>query len=737
MKSEFGKLLKRVRLYSPTISNDKLQKAYDFAEQSYDGHTRLTGDPVMKHVLETAKILTNLKVDEETLISALLHEVPEYTTYSIQDISDKFGKKVGLLVSAFEKISAVKPVSNNQETEALRKMFLVMARDIRVVLIKLADRLHNLQTLEVHPRVKQKKIAHETLDIFVPIASRLGVYELRSNLEDLCFKFLYPDEYENIQDQLKTLGKKRKNVIDEIKKTVENFLQSINMTGEVSGRFKNTYSIYKKLKKKGKTSINDIQDVFALRIIIPTTFDKKGNEDVGNLYQLIGCFHNQWKPLPARFKDYIGFPKPNGYRSLHTTVIGLAPHSLKEPVEIQIRTEKMHEEAEYGIAAHWLYKESKDSLAEKQKAHMEWVSHLAKLGKKLGEGDDNDQSEVMNELKLDLFQDRIFVYTPKGEVLDLPAGSTPIDFAYLVHSDIGHKCFMTKANGRIVPFNYELKNGDVIEIITRTDSEPKLEWLTFVKTAGARTKIKNYFKSLNKDTNFKEGKKLMNAKLRQLGKPELDPKLQILKNYDGKVLSLKEREEMIAMVGNGSVMASSVIRKIYSTEDLIGYKKQQNKVSSPSTKKMRESEIGKHILVGGEKGLSVKIAKCCKPSFGDSIIGYITRGRAISIHKKNCRVFNSSNSKRHIDTKWIGVPDENIRIVDLIVETVPDAKIMRDLTKAVSEYEINILNFYITKKQQNKFAWNISVEVNNFLEFEKLLDNISTIKGIKSVQKAT
>lgn len=731
MKNELKKFIKRVENYSLDISAESLKEAYIFAEKAYADNKRLTGDPVIKHTLETAKILTNLKVDEETLIAAILHEIPQYTSYSLQTIGKKFGKNVNLLVSAFEKISSVKANPDKQQAESLRKMFLVMARDLRVVLIKLADRLHNLQTLEVHPRQKQKKIARETMDIFVPIASRLGVYELRSTLEDLCFKFLHPDEYNDIQSQLKRLGKKRRNVIHEIQNVVEDFLKSLGIEGRVSGRFKNTYSIYKKLKKKGKTSIDEIQDIFALRIIIPTSVDENGNEDVSNLYHLIGHFHNKWKPLPGRFKDYVGFPKPNGYRSLHTTVIGLAPHSVKEPVEIQIRTEKMHEEAEYGIAAHWLYKETKNSLPEKQKAHMEWVSHLAKIGKKM-EKEENE--EILQELKFDLFQDRIFVYTPEGEVRDLPAGSTPVDFAYSVHTDVGNKCIMSKANGKIVPLDYELQNGEIIEILTRTDSEPKLQWLTFVRTSSARMKIKNYFRSLNKDEHFKEGKRLINEKLIQLGKNKLDPKLTALKDYDGKNTSLKEREEILRMVGNGSVLPSSVIRKIYSSEELMGGNSKQND-QLPEPKKIRESEIGKHILIGGEKGLPVKIAKCCKPSFGQPIIGYITRGKAISVHKKDCRVFNSSNVERHIEARWVGVPDENIRIVNLIIETTLDTKIMRDVTRIVSKYQGNILHFQIKKKTLGKFVWDISIEVQNFDELEKILDKISATKGIKSVRK--
>jgi len=586
MKKDLISLLKRVREYSGSISDKKIQKVYEFAEEALSGFKRLSGDGVIDHVLETAKILSTLKVDEPTLIAALLHEIPQYTEYKVADIEKRFGSEVSQLVAAFEKIGAVKAISHidDSEMDTLRKMFLAMAKDLRVVLIKLADRLHNLQTLNHLSTAKQKKIARETMEIFVPIASRLGVYTLRSTLEDLCFKYLNEREYKNIQEQLKRLGKKRKHSIDEITSIISKFIDDQGLKGAVSGRFKNTYSIYKKLKQKGKTSIDDIHDIFALRIILVSNFNSDGKEDLSNLYKLIGHIHNKWKPLPGRFKDYVGFPKPNGYKSLHTTIIGIAPYSLKEPVEIQIRTERMHEEAEYGIASHWLYKESKGSSAEiKQKAQIDWIKSLADL-------------DAVNSLKFDLFQDRIFVFTPKGEVKDLPKGATPIDFAYSVHTDLGNKCVMAKIQGSIVPLNYKLNNGEVVEIITKVNSSPKLEWLSIVKTQSARNKIKSFFKDVFEKEEPKEIKKKKNV-------PKKLP------------------------------------RKIYSAQF----------VKQPA-------DLYKRVIVGGEKGLPVKFAKCCKPEFDVPISGYITRGSAVSIHRKDCKVYKTSYSKRHINAKW-----DNIR----------------------------------------------------------------------------
>ncbi|MBD3156852.1 RelA/SpoT family protein [Candidatus Peregrinibacteria bacterium] len=742
MEHELSSLMRRVEEYTDAVKEDNIRKAFDFARKAYGDNTRKSGGTVLSHVIETAKILTTLKVDEETLIAALLHEIPHYSEKQLKKIASLFGKNVSLLVSAYEKMATINASHGESEMETLRKMALVMAKDLRVVLIKLADRLHNLQTLEALDDDEQKKMARETLDIYVPLSSRLGVYRIRSILEDLCFKYLNRREYNNIKAQLKTLGKKKKNAIDDIIESVKQFLQEKQVDASVAGRYKNTYSIYKKLKKKGKTSIDDIHDIFAVRIILPTNRKEDGNESVGDLYELIGHFHNEWKPLPGRFKDYVGFPKPNGYKSLHTTVIGLAPHSHKEPVEIQIRTEKMHEEAEYGIAAHWLYKETKGSstqvrdkkaLAEKQRAQMDWIQSLAKLSMHL---DDQAEEDVMQELKVDLFQDRIFVFTPQGEVKDLPQGSTPIDFAYSVHTDVGNKCVMAKANGNVVPLQYELQNGEVIEIVTRSNASPKLEWLSFAKTSSARSKIKTYFRSFDQDENFKQGKELLNKKLQQIGKPKLDPKLTALKNMNDTVLPLKKREEIVRQVGSGSVLASSVIRKMYSSDEILS-SAPRNGTQKTKVKSRKVSDIGKYIYVGGERGLPVKMAQCCKPAFGQPIAAYITRGNAITIHKKQCSIYQKSNVNRHTTAQWVGQIDEDSRTVRLIVETTPATTVMKDVTKHINKSLASIVNFHIQKRTQKKFIWEIDVEVADFTQFSDILHHVSSASGVYSVRKAT
>ncbi len=415
---------------------------------------------------------------------------------------------------------------------------------------------------------------------------------------------------------------------------VKEYLNENGFEANVSGRLKNAFSIYKKLKKKGKTSIEEIHDIFAIRIILPY-------ENVSKLYELIGLIHNKWKPIPGRFKDYIGFPKPNGYKSLHTTVVGIAPHSFKEPVEIQIRSENMHEDAEFGFASHWLYKETKgkDEIVQSQ---IDWIKNLAKI---------SQENEMISEIKVDIFQDRIFILTPQGDVKDLPAGSTPIDFAFAVHTDLGNKCVMAKVNGKIIPLDNELHNGDVVEIITKSNSKPKLEWLSFVKTTGAKTKIKTFYNSFDQETNFKTGKDLINKKLSEIGKPQLDPKLTILKNYMGQELNYKKREELLRLVGSGTLLPSQLVWKVYSYNEVLGKKRRVTK--GAKIKAEFKGNIESRITVGNEKGLPIRLAQCCKPKLNNAIKAYVTRGNSLSIHKEDCRILKLSDSSRHIEANWL------------------------------------------------------------------------------------
>lgn len=604
----FEEILERATAGRPSISAEKLRMAYDYAVNFYGDRLRITGKPFIKHALRVAEILLSFHPDESSTIAAILHGIPEDPKYSEKKVAEMFGEDVASLVSALGTLSRMKTVNKNSDLDSLRKMFLAIAKDLRVIMIKLADRLHDMRTLKDFPLNKQKIIARETMDIYVPIAARLGIYTIKVKLEDLAFRYLFPKQYEVLNAQLEEYKQKRGKDISEIKKELKAYLDEHGIQTVVEGRIKNLYSIYRKLKLHSHTTIDDIYDVFATRVILPTRRGKDGIEQTDHLYAVVGLIHNKWKPIANRFKDYIAVPKANGYQSLHTAVLGLAPLS-HQATEIQIRSQRMHEEAEYGIASHWLYEDlkkmlntiKKDSFEEAIKGQKEgavgkylgWLDALSKLQKDVQSG-----SEFMEALKLDVFNDRIFLLTPSGDVRDLPQEATPIDFAYSIHTDVGNRCILAKVNGAVVPLNYQLNSGEVVEIICGNKPNPKLNWLSFAKSASARAKIKSYFRSLDKERNFREGKEMINKFLGRMSKPLLDDDLSILREYGEKKLSFKDRVALLEEIGNGSVLVSPVLRKIFGK----GWKFAE---SSESKLKKADQEV---ILPQG-KGQAGRIGK--------------------------------------------------------------------------------------------------------------------------------
>ena len=570
-------IIDRAQKYLPELDQARLRKAYRFSKKAHSGQVRYSGAPYISHPLATMDILLSLKPDEDTLVAAMLHDVPEDTPVALVEIEEKFGKKVARLVADLGKLSVVRARSKEAEVDNLRKMFLTMAKDLRVVLIKLADRLHNMQTLKYVPAEKRYRIARETREIFAPIANRLGLHQIKNQLEDLCFLHLSPREYDHIMEQLEKQGKIREEYIDYAKKVIQKVLKREGIEGEVTGRLKHKYSIYSKMKTKGKNSVDEIFDVFAMRIILPDKYQQK-KEIFDHCYQVLGLVHNQWTPIPRRFKDYIAMPKVNGYRSLHTTVLGLGVELRNQPTEIQIRTQSLHREAEFGIASHWWYSSTNGfstSLSRGQvqewlkapqdlkragslKAQVEWLSALAQLQQEI-----ENNSELVRNLKVDIFKDRIFVLTPMGEVKDFPVGATPVDFAYAIHTEIGHKCHMAKINGQIVPLNYKLKNGEVVEVVTQRNGSPSRFWLSFVKTSLACNKIKNWLNGLDREKNIKVGRDMINQQLLKLSKPLLGPNLSLLRSYGGKRQTLQNREYVLENVGKGLLGVHAVLKKIF------------------------------------------------------------------------------------------------------------------------------------------------------------------------------
>jgi GTP pyrophosphokinase len=604
-----------------------------------------------------------------------------------------------------------------------------------------------METLDFVREEKQRRIAKETLDIYVPIASRLGIYVIKSALEDLCFKHLHPDLYNDIDLQLSKFGKERSKYINSVGATLKRFLTEQGYNAIIESRVKTHYSIYRKLKRKGKSNLGEIFDIYAVRVILPTEL-KLGKEENSPLYQVLGAIHGKWTPLAVRFKDYIAVPKPNGYRSLHTTVIGIGSKLFNEPVEIQIRSEKMHQEAEFGIASHWLYEDT-DTLStdldpnaakiaqrpkkSMLKSQLAWLKALEDLQKEV-----KNNSEFREILQNDLFNDRIFVLTPKGDVKDLPLGATPIDFAYAVHTDVGHYAFMAKVNGSVVPLDYELKNGQVVEMLTKKNSEPNPFWLSFVKTNSAKNRIKSWFKSKDFEKNLKSGKELLNKYLEKIGKPLLDTDYSIIKKYGAKRLTFKEREDVLSEIGVGAISPSLIIKAIYPLEDLLQSTQQVEPALVASNINLLKSTLGE-VVVDGQTGIPFKFATCCKPKRTDQIIGYVNRGKAITVHRLNCKMVKNNNLDRLISVNWVSEinPQFGKYKVNLVLELEDRIGLLRDITNIVSDENVNIVDLSLQKQTNGSpiKLRHLIVELDNYDQLEHLLYKLEQIPNVLSAKK--
>lgn len=584
-----------------------------------------------KHGLFDIDSLLVFRPDMATLLTVILSPVYEREEIDEEFVLNLGGAETLTLLEGLKKLHDLNYEENDRraQIDILRKMFLTMARDIRVILIALSQRLYLMGNLEEN----EKNIARETLDLYVPIAGRLGVYRMKTRLEDLSFKYVQEKDHDEINSALEVFGENGKSTIDSLTEQLNDFLTKQGVNTEISGRVKSVYSIYRKLIRKNYNSIRDLHDIFAIRIILDHGKDLDSKEDIEHLYKILGMIHGEWSPLAKRFKDYVAMPKQNGYKSLHTVVSGLIGDQSDQAVEIQIRTKSMHLEAEYGMASHWLYKK-----AGKAQSQAAWLRGLKKINMNMGQNLD-----VMKEVELDVFKDRIFVLTPRGEVKNLALGSTPIDFAYSVHSDLGNMTYMAKVNDKVVPLSSELKNGDVVQITTRVDSQPKLEWLSFVHSSNARTCIKAWFNKENAGKHLKDGKKMVNKYLEKVGKEALDQNYSVLKNYFGQNLTIAERESLLQEVGKGGKMAADIMKRVF--PELLKKRRRKKKV-------VKLVEGGSKILIGGEQGLPIKIAKCCSPKSGNDILAYITRGNSVTVHKAGCKLLKFLESDRFISASW-------------------------------------------------------------------------------------
>ena len=698
-------------------------KAFELADKAHEGQFRASGEPYIMHPLAVADILAHLQIDHITLMAALMHDVVEDTSYSKEDLEEMFGSEVAFLVDGVTKLNQFQyETKEDRQMENYRKMILAMAKDVRVVVIKLGDRLHNMRTLKHMRSDKQKRIAKETLEIFAPLAHRLGIFNVKWELEDLSFRYLEPEKYYDLVDQMKQKRQVREDIVNDTMSQLTKALGEANIKADIKGRPKHFYSIYKKMKKDNR-DLSQIYDLLAVRVIV---------DSIPDCYAVLGIAHSLWKPLPYRFKDYISMPKSNMYQSLHTTVIG----TMGQPVEIQIRTWEMHRVSEYGVAAHWRYKEGNKN------GDKEFDQKVAWLRQVLEWQDTSNPTELVNALKLDVFSGEVFVFTPKGDVVKLPIGSVPLDFAYRVHTDVGHRCVGSKVNGKIVPLDYTLQNGDIVDIITSKTSKPSLDWLNIVGSSESKSKIRNWFKRENKAENIEKGLEALEKEAKRLNYTwkELiaDNRLQQVT----KQLKAGTEEEMFAACGYGGIPVSTVLLRLIelykkskeaeeskrSTEQII------EKLKSQGQKKTKN---GTGVLVKGEAGVMVRMAKCCSPVPGDDIIGYITRGRGVSVHRCDCSSMGHTpeDLERMIEVSWDGSSGESFH-VGIDIQAYDRNGLLMEVMAVLSELKITITNINAKVQEDTKnVSINVTVDIRDISQLDFVMTKLRRIREVYTVQR--
>ena len=718
----YNRLIEMIKSYQPDETCENIRKAYELADEAHKEQKRVNGDPYILHPLAVAEILADMEIDTTTITASLLHDVVEDTEYTLEDIERIFGKEVAFLVDGVTKLNRLDyRTKEDQQVNSMRKMFLAMAKDIRVVVIKLADRLHNMRTLKYMRSEKQKRIAQETLEIYAPLAHRLGIFNIKWELEDLSFRYMEPDKYYDLVDQMKEKRKVREEIVNEAIDVLKKTLTESSISFEINGRPKHFYSIYKKMKKDNR-DLSQIYDLYAIRVIVDTVQD---------CYGVLGIVHSLWKPLPYRFKDYIAMPKPNNYQSLHTTVIG----TRGQPVEIQIRTWDMHHIAEYGVAAHWRYKEGRAS----QKAtgfdeKMGWLRNLLEWQ------DTSNPQEFVNALKLDAFSDEVFVFTPRGDVIDLPQGAIPIDFAYRIHTDVGHRCVGAKVNGKIVPLDYALKNGDIVEVITSKTGKPSLDWLKIVGSSESRSKIRNWFKKENREENIEKGSAALEKECKRLGH---DWKLV---SHSGRIAKVDKQmnagteDDLLAAVGYGGFAVNTVLIKLLELhKELDRVDDEQNEKSLIEKLKPRKASGHNHsgVLVKGESGLLVRLSKCCSPVPGDPIIGFVTRGRGVSVHRADCpNVRLDEDVDRLIDVEWDYGMSESFE-VNMEISAYDRTGMIADIMAALAEMKISITSINAKVSETKSVTIHLGISIKDLAQFEFVATKIRRLKDVYKVQRFT
>lgn len=720
-------LFAKIEAYLTQEQTAFVRQAYELAAEAHSAQVRKSGEPYIIHPIGVVGILVGLQMDDKTLAAAFLHDVVEDTDYTLEDIKERFGVVVANLVDGVTKLGKIEYISKeDRQIENYRKMFLAMARDIRVVLIKLADRLHNMRTMKYMPVYKQQSISRETLEIYAPLAHRLGIYTIKWELEDLAFRYMEPEIYYNLVEQVKIKRREREDMINEAMDTLKDAVEKAGIRCEIQGRPKNFYSIHKKMLRDHK-ELSEIYDLLAIRVLVDTVKD---------CYGTLGIVHSMWRPIPGRFKDYVAVPKSNMYQSLHTTVLS----SAGQPLEIQIRTFEMHRISEYGIAAHWRYKESGGSKApcgdKGFDAKLSWLRQLLEWHK-----DMNDSRDFVNTVKMDIFADEVFVFTPRGDVIDLPVSSVPIDFAYRIHTDVGNRCVGAKVNGRIVPLDYRLKNGDIVEVITSKQSNgPSRDWINIVGSNDTRNKIKNWFKKERREENIVKGREMLEREVKRLGyEPRLMMTPEKLRLVGGK-LRIDSDENLLATLGYGGVTLNTVMSKlvdVYKKEQKLDTNKDLAQVLAELKPRKSMAKASHGILVKGEEGIMVKLARCCSPIPGDKVIGYITRGNGVSVHRADCPnvlTNNPEEQSRLIEVSWdVGIND--VYKVNIIVTGQDRPGLMIDVMNATSETKINIFSLSC-HTDKNKIAhMHMGLDITSIDQLEFFMNRIRRMKGVYSVER--
>ena len=709
---------------NPKYDIELIGRAYDVAAKMHEGQLRKSGEPYLIHPMAVVKILAELGMDEDTLVAGLLHDVVEDTEYTNEQLRQEFGEEVELLVDGVTKIGSLQYENKEErQAETLRKMVLAMSKDIRVLIIKLADRLHNLRTINYMTPNKIVEKCSETLDIYAPLASRLGIYSIKFELEDICMRYLWPDEYQELTNEIHEKKEEREADLNRIIDEVNEALKDADIDYDIYGRTKHFYSIFRKMKYQNK-QLDEIFDLMAVRIIVDTVKD---------CYAILGIVHSMWTPIPGRFKDYIAMPKPNMYQSLHTTVIG----DTGDPFEIQIRTKEMHRIAEYGIAAHWKYKEGVS--ADQEEVKLSWLRQSLEWQKEM-----DNPKEFLETLKMDLFENQVFVFTPKGDVMELPAGSTPLDFAFKVHSEVGAKCVGAKINGKMVTIDHKLENGDIVEIVTSSNSSgPSIDWLKIVKSPTARTKIRQWLKKENKTDGVDKGKMLMDKYLRKKG---YEPKDVLKNSFISKYVKdagLKDADEMFLNVSPGGTVLTNVASKLismYNAELEKDSKKEDKKLEEITTVKSAGGKGGKKqnnkgVIVKGMDGLLVRLSKCCNPVPGDEIIGYITKGRGVSVHRKDCPNMVSlpeEEKERFIEVEWEQNAHESYE-ADITIIAEDRKGLFSDISKVCENAGTDITSVNARADKDGNATVALTVMISNIGQIGKLTLAMKSIEGVYEV----